>query len=127
MREILFRGKRTDNGKWVEGLLWKKKYNHDKIFISYFPDEDDHEDAVVVSPETVGQYTGMVDYEDNRIWEDDIIKEGCNGLVGRVIWDNKLGTYRLAGLGEDYVIKDARLEWEVIGNIHDNPELIGGE
>ena len=46
-REILFKAKRKDNGEWVEGLLWKKKYNSDKIFISCFPDKDDNEEVFV--------------------------------------------------------------------------------
>ena len=48
MREILFKAKRVDNGIWVEGLLWKKKYNDgNRIFISCFPDKDDNENKQV--------------------------------------------------------------------------------
>jgi uncharacterized phage protein (TIGR01671 family) len=75
MREILFRGKRVDNGEWVEGLLWKKKYNNGKrIFISCFPDKDDNEEVYVVCPETIGQLTGLTDKNGKRIFEGDIVK-----------------------------------------------------
>ena len=61
MREILFKAKRVDNGEWVDGLLWKKKYNDgNRIFISCFPDKDDNEEVYVVCPETVSQFTGTI-------------------------------------------------------------------
>ena len=69
MREILFRGKRTDNSEWVEGLLWKKKYNTQKLFISCFPDKDDNEEVFVIYPETIGQYTGLLDKNGKKIFE----------------------------------------------------------
>ena len=139
MREIIFRGKRVDTGEWIEGLLWKKKYNHNKIFISYFPDEDDHEDAVVVTPETVGQYTGLKDKNGVKIFEGDIVdasdgwwyasgpaghdspiikveyNESVCGFAPFAIYDCDCGVY---------IYPD---ECTVIGNIHDNPELIGGD
>ena len=52
------------------------------------------------------------------------MQEGCNGLIGVVVWDNDLATYRLDGFGEGYTIQDAEIEWEVIGNKFDNPELL---
>lgn len=74
MRELLYRGKRVDNGEWVEGLLWKKKYNTSKLFMSYFPDKDDNEEVVVIDPETVGQYTGLKDKNGKKIFEGDIVE-----------------------------------------------------
>lgn len=74
MREILFKAKRKDNGEWVEGLLWKKKYNANKIFISCFPNMDDDEEAYVVDANTICQYTGLTDKNGNKIWENDIVK-----------------------------------------------------
>lgn len=74
MREILFRGKHTRTGEWVEGLLWKKKYNHNKLFISCFPDKDDNEEIYIIKPETIGQYTGLTDKNGIKIFEGDIVK-----------------------------------------------------
>ena len=148
MREILFRGQRVDTKEWVYGLLWKKKYNHNKIFISYFPDEDDHEDAVVVSSETVGQFTGLTDKNGKRIFEGDVVKGEFlwSDIVGQVVWGeyshSKCDEYSCEHYGL-YVkpireVKNNRYEntgWdlysmdmvEVIGNIHDNPELPEGD
>lgn len=129
MREILFRGKRTDNGEWVEGLLWKKKHNSNKIFISYFPDEDDYEDAVVVDPETVGQYTGLKDKNGKKIFEGDVIRAygeiGGYDFTAEVEWGNFIkgwycGKYRPMYDGFNN-------EYEVIGNKWDNPELLEGD
>lgn len=136
MREILFRGKAYDN-KWVEGcLITVPKYNYfciledeDKVHPMDYPYLDAtfgtfDGKATPVDPETICQFTGMTDYNGEKIWENDIVKEGCSGLIGTVAWHNELGTYWLSGLSEDYVIKDARIEWDVIGNIFDNPELL---
>lgn len=115
-REILFRGKRKDNNKWVYGSLicdvfnkWYIHPNNCSFAISYYE----------VIPETIGQYTGFDDINNKKIFEQDIIEEGCNGLISSVVWDNEVGTYKLKGLG-DYYIKDAPIEWKIIGNIYDN-------
>lgn len=85
-REILFKAKRVDNGTWVEGLLWKKKYNDgNRIFISCFPDKDDNEKAYVVCPETISQFTGLHDKNGKRIWENDIVKTKF-GRFCKVVW-----------------------------------------
>lgn len=74
MREVLFKAKRKSDGEWVEGLLWKKKYNDgNRIFISCFPDKDDNEEVYVVCPETLCEFTGLYDKNGNRIWENDIV------------------------------------------------------
>lgn len=69
------------------------------------------------------QYIGN-DMYGVEIYEDDIVEEGCNGFIASVIYDERLGTYRLSGLGEDYTFKDAHIEWKKIGNIYENKELI---
>ena len=149
MREILFKAKRIDNGEWVEGLIWKKKYNTDKIFISCFPDKDDNEEVFVVDPNTICQYTGLTDKNGNKIWENDILRysydypdspwlkaEGKTNddivyRTGNVFWQEWRGSWAVtsrigkAGMNID-VFKYCRNpnRTEVIGNIFDNPELL---
>ena len=66
-REILFRGKRTDNGKWVEGhLIVFPKSKITKIMVWNMADIDF--DAIEVRPETVGQFTGLTDIHGKRIF-----------------------------------------------------------
>ena len=150
MREILFRGKRLDNGEWVEGLLWRKKYKHNKLFISYFPNKDDDEKCVVVDPETVCQYTGMIDSNGNKIWEYDLIKfedtgeDGYEYKEGYEFTNIAMveffeGRWQLGNFAEDNsgvlesMEREIHCEFigifrcsEVIGNIFDNPELLKG-
>ena len=141
MREILFRGKRADNGEWVYGFLWKKKYNTDKLFISCFPDEDDNEEVFVIYSETVGQYTGLTDKNGTKIFEGDILESpiGRKAVVSfgtykpwstkdsddfecwklTLIANNEYETKLECGLG-----KHCTEYMKVIGNIHDIPELL---
>lgn len=121
-REITFRGKEKDTGKWKYGDLivdFSLKNNY------YIGDNDCNEVGDVyyqsydVIPETIGQFTGLKDKNGKKIFEGDIVEEGCNGLISSVVWDNEIGTYKLKDLG-DYYIKDAPIEWEVIGNIYED-------
>ena len=120
MREILFKGKRIDNGEWVEGLLWKKKYNSNKIFISCFPDEDDNEEAYVVDSKTICQYTGLTDKNGNKIWENDVVDVQHYAIKAhKVKWEYG-GFY----VGINGLLCHYNTVCEVIGNIFDNPELL---
>ena len=127
MREILFRGKRTDSGEWVDGNLFVDEKNEKhEIIVGYV----NYRIAWEVVPETVGQYTGGTDKNDRKIFEGDIVrvhdylaKRGdpwheFEGVVGHqnasfVIISDVVKHYRWI----DY-------ECEIIGNIHDNPELL---
>ena len=142
MRDKMFRGKRKDTGDWVYSrsiIEQTTEYGEKEIFIpkggeSSLCTVDENDNLICIAncifykviPETVGQYTGLTDNNGKKIFEGDIIEEGCNGLRGAVVWDNTLGTYGLEKFGEDYTIKDAHIEWEIIGNVHDNPELLKG-
>jgi uncharacterized phage protein (TIGR01671 family) len=162
MREILFKGKQTYDGKWVEGFYYLKRdrYVGDKEFISekhmittgiveasgsYQESEETIEYSVI--PETVGQYTGLTDKNGNKIFEGDIVKarwrKQSDYALGMVIFEN--GTFKIKVLGtkkqrefEKYTDADVRayaiennflnrgFNIEVIGNIHENPELLKG-
>lgn len=130
MREILFRGKRTKNGQWVTGLLW---HHVDKASLIY---SDELDDKVWVNPQTVGQFTGKTDKNGKKVFEHDILQiftvwaDGTveKAGVGVIQWWEHDQCYVLA-TKEGYHIDDfgnlGRPEYyEVIGNIHDNPELL---
>ena len=129
MREIIFRAK-TEQGEWVEGLLWKNKYKTEKLFISCFPDKDDNEEVFVVDKETIGQYIGLTDKNGKKIFEGDIVKE--NDIYHKGELQIKGNTWRVAfadglffGNFKDISVYLQSLDgMEVIGNIHDNPELL---
>lgn len=124
MREYLFRGKTIANGKWSEGTLLVTKQG-----CCITPDATVY---VAVDPETVGQYTGLTDKNGTKIFEGDIIdflyRSGYDdyGIVQYDADETEFGfVYNsiYEGLGRHYQSKDI----EVIGNIYDNPELLGDE
>ena len=131
MREILFRGK-TDKGEWVQGVPFFEEERYYIIEDLFVCDEYNCTGAVnsTVIPETVGQYTGLTDKNGKKIFEGDIVKlfykDGFEiGLIG---WSNIDFRYKFAspdGTAYGFDVTDI---FEVIGNIHDNPELLkGGE
>ena len=120
-REILFRGKRTDNGEWVEGDL---VHYPGHVYIKVAPGL-----YIEVRPETVGQYTGHTDKNGKRIWEGDIArytnKDGTPAFY-EVVWDNEFFApmLQLVGSCRGFWLPGMNELVEVIGNIHDNPELM---
>ena len=142
MREILFRGKRLDNGEWVEGWYqpettikhWNGRQETVGVTISYKVEEGFLEDTLV-DQSTVGQYTGLNDKNGKRIFEGDIAKtsdithEGVIQIPGESfeIAMRKGCWVMVAGGNWDFLETNHECI-EVIGNIHDNPELLkGGE
>ena len=144
MREILFRGKRIDNGEWVEGGSIFKLINKsgEHFFIPRFNEKviathDDNMNIIAlegcilykVDPETVGQYTGLIDKNGVKIFEGDIITIPDSKNMGRpalIRYDYVRATYEVSRSGYNPLsLIDAREFYEVIGNIHDNPELLG--
>ena len=122
-REILFRGKRTDCGEWVTDSETYIR-DGDGIWLS-----DENLNVVTVIPETVGQYTGLTDKNGVRIFEGDIVSlVKHDGLIYKVVYVPC--RYELVNSkGVNCFVLDIYKSEniEVIGNIHDNPELLGGE
>lgn len=131
MREILFRGKRVDNGEWVEGNY--------SIDVSGRVDILPIDNLVFfeVIPETVGQFTGLTDKNGKKIFEGDIVKRfnsrGQEVMRYAVKWNTDCCMFVLiceyTYLGEydtDFTVYYGE-DLEVIGNVHDNPELLKEE
>lgn len=136
MREILFRGKRQDNGMWVEGSFVKyTDYNGNKVYLIYASNGNPND----IIPETVGQFTGLIDLNGTKIFEGDIIANYFGRIYGAVEYgessfDSGILKYtgyfcKSSSVYDDGNLYDESDEdyWDrhqVIGNIHDNPELL---
>lgn len=154
MREILFRGKREDKGKWAYGDYLSPTTLVPDTFISCEEVLNEYGDigdvCYKVIPETVGQYTGLTDKNGNKIFEGDILRysyeyEGSPWLKGRsltdedyrtgvVFWQYWRGSWAVCAheknqnINQDvYVYCRNPNRVEIIGNIHDNPELLEDE
>lgn len=123
MREILFRGKRKDNGEWIEGFYTKSPSS-----ITYIIDTvAGCASPRAVYPATVGQYVGEEDINGRRIFEGDLclcdrhINDAFDKKVFEIMYDPARGFY-----GENFneIGADEFCMCEVVGNIHDNPELL---
>jgi len=140
MREILFRGKRVDNGEWISGDL--RHWRNGMVGI--------HNNALnftlVVVPETVGQFTGLRDKNGRRIFEGDILHlwieydnefdpiKKYRAIVefgnpnAEYNWGFQLNMLEITPFNNDILLwiemEESGAFCEVIGNIHDNPELL---
>ena len=135
MREILFRGKRVVNGEWVEGFYVNvpEHYKQEMSGKSYIVSINNGLFMEVV-PETVGEYTGFTGKNGKKIFEGDIIRTSVyfGNEIG-VIRRGEYDVYSRYVFGGYYCVDktSALTDWtssswrcEVIGNIHDNPELL---
>ena len=129
MREILYRGKRVDNGEWVQGFYCKcvKAIGMETLTAIQQTDDNSLYFREVI-PETVGEYTGLCDKNGNKIFEGDILK-GAWGTICQVVYDDCYLGFRAKGKDGMHICMDyyGLDRIEVIGNIHDNPELLKGE
>lgn len=126
MREILFRGKRIDNGEWVEGFFVSLDGNpfiYQKNVYAFL-------EPVEVIPAAVGQYTGLTDKNGTKIFEGDLLSEKppMNNIayVGYVKYDTQLAAFRIIfeNSYNVFILGSYSKSYTVIGNIHDNPELL---
>lgn len=143
MREILFRGKRTGDEKWICGHLLEQNIPdcHSYIVMSIIAELDNRHIEIMdfdineVIPETVGQYTGLTDKNGVKIFEGDIcrFKRFNDVHVGKIVFNVTTASFVMwyqsivGAYGEKATHKmllSVCDDIEVIGNIHDNPEIL---
>ena len=133
MREYLFRGKRKDNGEWVywniygefctsEGkrakLTSQTSYGEKNFYYIY-----EH----LIDPETIGQYTGLTDKNGDKIFDSDIVDILTeNEEVGIVTYDEGFFYVKADGFSVDFRNNINGNDLLIVGNIHDNPEILKG-
>ena len=149
MREILFKAKRKDNGKWVEGYYCKTTIGNDVrpsdlIFVPFKVSRNEEWGWMKVDSDTLCQYTGLTDKNGKKIWENDIVRytfdypdetateNGLKERVSSVFWSEWRGSWSVyaderkgKGMNNDifnYVRNGNTVE--IIGNIFDNAELL---
>lgn len=126
-REILFKAKEKYDRVWIEGFL---SMLDGEYFICGRDDV-----GLFIDESTICQYTGLTDKNGNKIWENDVVKVesdvigspfGC-GMFGKIEYsDCAFWVVPKILIETTYLFADECAEIEVIGNIFDNPELLGG-
>lgn len=139
MREILFRGKRKDNGEWIYGYLHKMD-GYGTGYTEYGIQQQcgtQRPWSTIVIPETIGQFTGLTDKNGRKIFEGDIVtypESSCFGVVclgGYEHFDSYHTGFFIEwfendqhkGFRRDIRFWTMNQETWVVGNVHDNPEL----
>ncbi len=132
MREIVFRGKRLDNGKWEYGGVSKSLDKECKYQYNIHPVIKDYGECPRIEPNTLGQFTGLCDKNGKKIFEGDIVICDFDYKIEPMEVIFYKGGFKLKSdkckEPYDYSIHDddANPDLLVVGNIHDNPELLEG-
>ena len=120
-REILFRGK-DKTGEWVYGDL-TQNHGDIKARIEHYIRQNSGGElkfSSAVDPETVGQFTGLLDCNKKKIFEGDIVRDD-HGDIDRIIFER--GAFDCDWMLDRSTLGYEHEVLEVIGNIFDNPEL----
>ena len=130
IREVIFRGKRTDNGEWVEGDLLHYESGEMAIckgFSKYGYEATEIIGRQKVIPETVGQYTGLTDKNGMKIFEGDILTIENEGVYAAIKYNESNAAFYVEDEDhEDYLGEAWETDVVIIGNIHDDPEILKG-
>lgn len=149
MREILFRGKHARTGEWVEGFYYAQKHRYaggNRFFGEHAMittginetsggwGESTETIEYEVIPDTVGRYTGLTDKNGKKIFEGDIVKAQdhlitspfCDGIVGKIVYDECAFFIEPRNPIDSQLLYNECAVYEILGNIYDNPELLGG-
>ena len=128
MREILFKGKHIDNGEWLEGDFQHFRLDDGEI-VAYINSWGEFLHRV--NPKTVGQYTGFTDINDKKLFEGDIVRllgECLEEPIVFFVWNERRAMFMCRNVKDEdcefYV--DGADSFLLLGNIHDNPELLKG-
>lgn len=132
MREILFKAKRIDNGEWIEGY-YQKRYDllGNEEHLIFHADSYTVWEYAEIDPETLCEFTGRCDKNGKRIWENDVLMAHLDdsypedvtyetiewGVTGWV-------THEANSADRQYLDEFDTEQFEVVGNIFDNPELL---
>ena len=135
MRKIKFRGKPRENRKWYYGSLVYSEEINAAIYFQTGSGLVKRMDWVYVMPETIGQFTGLYDCDGKEIYEGDILRFGNSpSCVCEVKWNKSIAAFCIRFYFESEIGSMPLGEWveyekniAIIGNIHDNPELLKGD
>ena len=148
MRTIKFRGKDIETGEWIYGHFFQRLGHYPAIVEPRPRDGKVMYCEIAVEDTTVGQFTGLFDKNDKEIYEGDILRsneypfnsDSVDNYFAEVVWaDNVCGFYRITHKKANSTVRGishgnwSKLDeedirsFEVIGNVHDNPELLKGK
>lgn len=125
MIEPVYRGKRVDNNEWVEGVYFPPAHTIITFVNSGTEENPNYEDYIVI-PETVGQYIGLNDKCDEPIFEGDIVEIDGEEIPFLIEYDKQDAIWLAINRYDILSFRDniTGYDCSVIGNIHDNPELL---